>query len=181
MHFIFETPQSTIQTANRRHQNKTKKYVNKNKNQASAMIIVTTPITFIARKQCWSSTISASTFIVARSVAECRKNASLLRGRFWRFSPGRGGATRCTDGGEIWHGGVDLWWSTPPCQISPPSVLNGCGAAAPPADKSNTWLINHCTKFVQPLDLKTASPWRSPSHVVFFSVDSTWNHWLSEH
>ena len=28
------------------------------------------------------------------------------------------GATRCTDGGEIWHGGGDLW-SPPPCQISP--------------------------------------------------------------
>jgi len=26
------------------------------------------------------------------------------------------GATRCTDGGEIWHGGGT------PCQISPPSV-----------------------------------------------------------
>jgi len=30
-------------------------------------------------------------------------------------------ATRCTDGGEIWHGGGDLR-SPPPCQISPPSV-----------------------------------------------------------
>jgi len=27
-------------------------------------------------------------------------------------------ATRCTDGGEIWHGGGDLL-SPPPCQISP--------------------------------------------------------------
>ena len=27
----------------------------------------------------------------------------------------------CTDGGEIWHGGVNLR-SPPPCQISPPSV-----------------------------------------------------------
>ena len=31
------------------------------------------------------------------------------------------GATRCTDGGEIWHGGGDRR-SPPPCQISPPSV-----------------------------------------------------------
>jgi len=31
------------------------------------------------------------------------------------------GATRCTDGGEIWHGGGDRK-SPPPCQISPPSV-----------------------------------------------------------
>jgi len=31
------------------------------------------------------------------------------------------GATRFTDGGEIWHGGGDLG-SPPPCQISPPSV-----------------------------------------------------------
>jgi len=29
------------------------------------------------------------------------------------------GATRCTDGGEIWHGGGDRR-SPPPCQISPP-------------------------------------------------------------
>jgi len=28
------------------------------------------------------------------------------------------GATRCTDGGEIWHGGWDRR-SPPPCQISP--------------------------------------------------------------
>jgi len=31
------------------------------------------------------------------------------------------GATRCTDGGEIWHGGGDRR-SPPSCQISPPSV-----------------------------------------------------------
>ena len=43
----------------------------------------------------------------------------LLRGRFWVFCPA--GATRCTDGGEIWHGGGDQR-SHPPCQISPPSV-----------------------------------------------------------
>jgi len=37
------------------------------------------------------------------------------------------GATRCTDGGEIWQGGGDLW-SPPPRQISPPSVQRqGCG------------------------------------------------------
>jgi len=27
---------------------------------------------------------------------------NLLRGRFWSIRPA--GATRCTDGGEIWHG-----------------------------------------------------------------------------
>jgi len=33
------------------------------------------------------------------------------------------GVTRCTDGGEIWHGGR----SSPPCLISPPSVQRqGC-------------------------------------------------------
>ena len=33
------------------------------------------------------------------------------------------GATRCTDGGEIWHGGP----LHPPCQISPPPVQRqGC-------------------------------------------------------
>jgi len=31
------------------------------------------------------------------------------------------GATRCTDGGEIWHGGGERRSPTP-CQISPPSV-----------------------------------------------------------
>ena len=31
------------------------------------------------------------------------------------------GATRCTNGGEIWHGGGDRR-SPPPCQISPPPV-----------------------------------------------------------
>jgi len=38
------------------------------------------------------------------------------------------GATRCTDGGEIWHGGGDRRdRSPPPCQISPPSVQRqGC-------------------------------------------------------
>ena len=36
------------------------------------------------------------------------------------------GATRCTDEGEIWHGGGDLR-SPPPCQISPPPVQRqGC-------------------------------------------------------
>ena len=36
------------------------------------------------------------------------------------------GATRSTDGGEIWHGGGDRR-SPPPCQISPPSVQRqGC-------------------------------------------------------
>jgi len=43
------------------------------------------------------------------------------------------GATRCTDGGEIWHGGGDRRHgggdrrSPPPCQILPPSVQRqGC-------------------------------------------------------
>jgi len=36
------------------------------------------------------------------------------------------GATLCTNGGEIWHGGGDRK-SPPPCQISPPSVQRqGC-------------------------------------------------------
>jgi len=47
---------------------------------------------------------------------------NLLSGRFWGFS--LAGATRCTDGGEIWHGGGDLrsLGSPPPCQISLPLV-----------------------------------------------------------
>ena len=49
---------------------------------------------------------------------------SLLRGRFSDFRPA--GATRCTDGGEIWHGRGDRR-SPPPCQISPQSVQRkGC-------------------------------------------------------
>jgi len=36
---------------------------------------------------------------------------------------------RCTDGGEIWHGGGDLW-SPPPCQISP-HRYNGKGVGPP--------------------------------------------------
>ena len=68
------------------------------------------------------STLSFSIFYfltgsIARS-AKCRL-FNLLRGRFWGFSPRK--ATRCTDGGEIWHGGGDLR-SPFPCQISPPSV-----------------------------------------------------------
>ena len=36
------------------------------------------------------------------------------------------GATRCTDGSEIWYGGGDQK-TPPPCQISPPSVQRqGC-------------------------------------------------------
>ena len=47
--------------------------------------------------------------------AKCKAPVfNLLRGQFWGFSP-----TRCSDGGEIWHG---VLWSPPPCQISPPSV-----------------------------------------------------------
>jgi len=44
---------------------------------------------------------------------------SLLRDWFWGFSPR--GATRCTDGGEIWHRGGDRTFP-PPCQIWPPQV-----------------------------------------------------------
>jgi len=40
-----------------------------------------------------------------------------IRGDFEVFRPAW--ATRCTDGGEIWHGGVDR---STPRQISPPSV-----------------------------------------------------------
>ena len=48
---------------------------------------------------------------------------SLLRGRFWGFSPRRGDTLHRW--GEIWHGGGDL--RSPPCQISPPSVQRqGC-------------------------------------------------------
>jgi len=39
----------------------------------------------------------------------------LLKGRYRGFRPAV--ATRCTDGGEIWHGG-----GPSPCQISPTSV-----------------------------------------------------------
>ena len=48
-------------------------------------------------------------------------------------------------------------------------------------NESNAWPVHCWYSFVQPLDLRTASPWRSPFHVVFFSVDSSWNCWLSGH
>ena len=44
------------------------------------------------------------------------------------------GATRCTDGGEIWPGGGDRR-SPPPCQISPPSVQR----VAPAGRKTSKW------------------------------------------
>jgi len=47
---------------------------------------------------------------------------------------------RCTDGGEIWHGGRDQ--SPPPCQISPPSVQRvapaGRKTSKSASDKLNT-------------------------------------------
>ena len=54
---------------------------------------------------------------IARSAK--RRYLSYSEGDFLVFRPA--GATRCTDGGEIWHGLVDRRY-TPPCQISPPSV-----------------------------------------------------------
>ena len=39
------------------------------------------------------------------------------------------------DGGEIWHGGGDLW-SPPPCQISPPSVQRVAPAGEKPQNRS---------------------------------------------
>jgi len=47
------------------------------------------------------------------------------------------GATRCTDQGEIWHGGADLR-SAPPCQISPWSV-QGWGFTAPKTGKNSNF------------------------------------------
>ena len=44
---------------------------------------------------------------------------SSVKGRFGGFSPK--GEIRCTDGCDIWHGGVDRML-TPPCHISTPLV-----------------------------------------------------------
>jgi len=66
-----------------------------------------------------SSVPIGSTFVLYYRQHCTQRNApvfKLLRGRFLGFLPA--GVTRCTDGGEIWHGGRDLR-STPPCQISP--------------------------------------------------------------
>ena len=41
------------------------------------------------------------------------------------------GVTRCTDGGEIWHGGGDLWTM----QISPPSVQRVAPAGEKPHNR----------------------------------------------
>jgi len=72
----------------------------------------------------WQSYRIIATRLVTGSIARSANLPvfSLVRGRFWGFSPA--GATRCTDGGEIWHGGGSV---PPPCQISPPSVQRqGC-------------------------------------------------------
>ena len=53
---------------------------------------------------------------------------------------------RCTDWGEIWHGGGDLG-SPPPCQISPPSVQRvapwGEKAQNRPMSKLNTGALRN--------------------------------------
>jgi len=54
---------------------------------------------------------------IARSATSWYLNYS--EANFEVFRPA--GATRCSDGGEIWQGGGDLR-SPPLCQISPPSV-----------------------------------------------------------
>jgi len=48
---------------------------------------------------------------------------------------------RCTDGGEIWLGGVDLWF-TPPSQISHPLVQRVTHAWQKPQNRT---LSNLCT------------------------------------
>jgi len=63
----------------------------------------------------------------------------LLRAPKSGFSPA--GATRCTDFGKTWHGGVDQR-STPPCQILPKSV-HGWGRKTPKTENfTKFWNIN---------------------------------------
>ena len=60
----------------------------------------------------------------ALRAAQARRYLIYSEANFEVFRPA--GATRCTDGGEIWRGWGDLW-SPPPRQISPPSVQRqGC-------------------------------------------------------
>jgi len=62
-------------------------------------------------------TVSFFTGSIARSAS--RRYLIYSEADFEVFRPA--GATRYTNGGEIWHGGWDQR-SPPPCQISPPSV-----------------------------------------------------------
>jgi len=55
---------------------------------------------------------------VALRAAQACRYSIYSEADFEVFRPA--GATRCTDGGEIWHGGGGDLRSPPPCQISPP-------------------------------------------------------------
>ena len=51
-----------------------------------------------------------SSFVWHLLLALCPQEIRLLTGWFWRFHSE--GFAHCTDGGEIWHGGVDLYCFT---------------------------------------------------------------------
>ena len=78
----------------------------------------------------WSPYVIGRPYIFSSCLPAALREAQTCRylvyseANFEVFRPA--GATRCTDGGEIWHGGGDRR-SPPPCQISPPSVQRqGC-------------------------------------------------------
>ena len=105
------------------------------------------------------------------------------RADFWVFRPA--GATRCTDQGEIWHGGADRR-SAPLCQISPWSV-QGSGFTAPKAGKN--WNFTNiiapkgrvpCTIFTKFIDfMRVISLHNSAKFGCFTSInDKTINNFL---
>ena len=75
-----------------------------------------------AEKSSTRTPVFLKTSSIARSAK--RRYLSYSEADFEVFRPA--GVTRCTDGGEIWHGGGDQREegprSPPPCQISPPFV-----------------------------------------------------------
>jgi len=63
-----------------------------------------------------AKTLNANLLPAALRAAQACRYLIYSEADFEIFRPA--GSTRFTDGGEIWHGGGDLW-SPPPCQISP--------------------------------------------------------------
>jgi len=74
----------------------------------------------------WEGVCSLLCLFVTGSIARSASRRHLVYSEadFEVFGPTE--ATRCTDGGEIWHGGGDLR-PPPPCQILSPSMQRqGC-------------------------------------------------------
>ena len=96
-----------------------------------------------------------SVYVLTGSIAgsaKCRL-FKLLRGWFWDFSPRR--ATRCTDGGEIWHGSVPNFTPTgATIRIQDPQNWNFYW------DLTKMWNIIYIPHFGQ-ISVKKFQFWRS--------------------